>query len=211
MRKWAIVSFYTSGTGYENEIKKLIESMREFNLSYYIVAYPPLGTWRRNLNYKSLLIRESLNAFPSLDVVFIDADAIIRKNPVLFDELSESDAFDIAIFRLAKRGIEPNELVASTIWIKNNEVARKIVDRWHSIATRTPLIRHQKCLDIAIKELIGESVPIRVYNLPFEYACIYDHPTRDGREATIEQFQASRRLRREVGFGPPLRHVIDHE
>lgn len=202
---WIIISFYTIGTGYEQEVKKLEASLVRFSLPYQFFSYTPTGTWRGNLNYKSETILKAFDLFPDKDIVFLDADAIVRKHPALFDELSVQHEYDVAahFFKYRPESGDPDELLSGTLWIQNGEGGRKLIKRWHEIGLNHPEIRHQKCLKLAIQRLQGEHEVIRVYRLPFEYTCIFDYP-RHGKEAVIEHFQASRKLRRQVGFGVSL-------
>jgi hypothetical protein len=60
------------------------------------------------------------------------------------------------------------------------------------------------CLKLAIAEIEKAGEKVRVYRHPFAYTCIYDYPQAFKIEPVIEHFQASRRLRREVGYGDNL-------
>jgi len=57
---------------------------------------------------------------------------------------------------------------------------------------------------MAIQELNKHSEIIKVYKLPFEYTCIFDYAKARYLQPVIEHFQASRRLRRKVGYGEHL-------
>ena len=195
MSDWIVISFFTEDTPYAQEIKKLEASLIKWNIPYHFFLCRNYGIWRKNLNHKSEVIYKALDKFPDKDIVFLDADAVVNSYPTLFDELSGDKKYDVGIFRLKESRIEPNELVSNTLWFRNNTTARYLVIRWNSLARQKMHIRHQKCLDIAIKQILHEELILRVYELPFEYACIFDHPARKGRSAVIEQFQASRRLR----------------
>lgn len=192
---WTGVSFYTSGTGYEQEAAKLLGSAAKHNVPMTIYPYPSRGSWRANLNYKSALIRRALDENEGTDVVFIDADARIRSYPILFDELSAAKEFDIAAHFFMQSRLERGELLSGTLWIANNEAARRLVDSWHQLALSSPHIRHQKCLHLAMQK---NEQGYRVCHLPIEYTCIFDTPARRGKVAVIEHYQASRRLRRAV-------------
>jgi len=49
-RKWIVISFYTRGTSYEEEVKKLILSLRKHDLPYHIYSFNPMGTLRAKRN-----------------------------------------------------------------------------------------------------------------------------------------------------------------
>lgn len=196
---WKIISFFTEGTGYAQEIKKLEASLTALGLPSHFFARPPVGTWRGNLNYKSAVILEAFDLFPESDIVFLDADAIVRSRPVLFDRLSAGREYDLAA-HLFNYSFEKDELLSGTLWIANNPAGRKAVQLWDAKGRAHPEIRHQKCL----KLVLSETPEIRFYKLPLEYTCIFDHPARRGKTAVIEHFQASRRFRTQVGWGADL-------
>ncbi len=198
---WKVVSFYTSGTGYEKEIEGLVDSLRQLGLDYKLYAYPPQGSWRMNLNYKSKCILRALREFPKTDIVFIDADGIVHKHPVLFDELTASGAYDIAASfhqYMNRKSGDSDELLSGTLWIKNSKGGREIIQRWHEIGVKNLNVRHQKCLRLALEEMDRME---KCYRMPFEYTYIFDYHYKEKREPVIEHFQASRRLRSAVGFG----------
>ena len=205
-KPYVVVSFYTRGTSYAKEIKKLITSLRKFALPYHIFDFEPLGTWRSNLNYKSACILQAMEMYPDKDIVFIDADGVVRQDPVLFEGLSIDDQYHVAatFHKYAPESGDPDELLSGTLWFKNNGMSVGLVREWHNVALEQPFVRHQKCLHIAIKRLQGNGNPIKVYRMPWEYTCIFDYVRSRGKQPVIEHFQASRRFRDEVGRGVSL-------
>lgn len=205
-KKWVVISYYTKGTSYESEIKKLITSLRQHKLPYRIFSYEPIGSWRANLNYKSKTVVNALEAYPDKDVVFVDSDAIVREQPMLFDTLSEGHKYDIAatFHKYSPQSGDADELLSGTLWFQNNEIGYSIARRWHKIALNQPFIRHQKCLRLALEEMEKEGIKFKLYRMPFEYTCIFDYVRAKSKKPVIEHFQASRRFRKEVGYGIPL-------
>jgi hypothetical protein len=204
---WIVVSFYTKNTGYADVVKKLEASLIEHNLDYHLFSCEPLGSWRQNLNYKSKIILESFDLYPDKDIVFIDADGVVQKYPTLFDKLSEDHAHDIAAHFHPYKGTNINggSLLSGTLWIQNNDRGRMLVKEWDKIGRAHPTIRHQHCLRLAINELKKAGVDIRVYRLPREYTLIFDYYRgRNRPDPVIEHFQASRKFRKEVGYGKGL-------
>lgn len=204
-KSWMVVSFYTKGTGYEDEVKKLEASLRKFNIPYHLFPCDPVGTWRGNLNHKSAIIRKAFDMFPNTDIVFIDSDGVVCKDPVEFTKLSRGHRYDVAAhFHQYSTSVKGGSLLSGTLWFANNQVSRTLVERWHSIGLENPTVRHQHCLNIAIHELGKEGVEVRVFKLPREYTQIFDYKGAKHGDAVIEHFQASRRLRKQVGQGGPL-------
>lgn len=201
---WVVVSFYTSGTGYETEIRRLVDSATKLGIPIRTYPTENRGSWRINLNFKSAVILRAMDEFPEHDIVWIDADGVIRRRPTLFDELSDGSAergsYDIAFHRFKQSRLEPGtELLSGTLWIANRDVCHRIIRSWHEYAVNHPEIRHQKALDCVLRADPGR---VRVFPLPIEYCAIFDHPAVRGRiQPVIEHFQASRRYRRAMGGG----------
>jgi hypothetical protein len=205
-RGFVVVSFYTKGTGYANEIRNLEKSLDRFKLARHIFSFEPTGTWRGNLNYKSECILKALDMFPGKDIVFLDADAIVRRPLVLFDELSAKHNYDLSahFFKYDPKSGDADELLSGTLWIQNNDTGRALIKRWHEIGLARPGSRHQMCLKAAIGELQKDGIAVRVFRHPFAYTCIFDYFAARGVVPVIEHYQASRRLRKQVGFGVRL-------
>lgn len=203
---WKVVSFYTTGTGYENEIKKLQASLDRLSIPYHFFPVEPRGSWRANLNYKSEIILQAFDMFPKKDIVFIDADAVVRRYPELFDKLSEDHQYDVAAHFHPYRGneIPGGSLLSGTLWFQNSERGRELVRTWNEIGAENKTIRHQHCLRLAIEKLSGEGRYVFICRLPREYTLIFDYYRGEEVLAVVEHFQASRRLRAQVGTGEPL-------
>ena len=200
---WTAVTFYTTGTGYEQEVKKLLASAGALGLPVVAYAYPSMGSWRANLNYKSECILQAMEGFPGQDIVFVDADAIIRSWPGMFDDLSRVRDHDLAAHYFQWRATSPLELLTGTLWVANTERGRAVVAEWDKMARAHPETRHQRCLQVVVENMVG----IRVAMLPVEYTCIYDAPARRGKVAVIEHFQASRKYRHQVGAPQYVRPI----
>lgn len=198
---WLAVTFYTEGTGYQVEVQKLAASARAQDVP--LVAYPvkPRGSWRANLNAKSETVLEAMADYPKLDVVFIDADAVIRHRPAIFDFLSTAQEWDLGAHFYVNSRLDPGgELLSGTLWFANTAAGRAIVEAWDREGKAHPEIRHQKCLH----RVLARDPAIRIYRLPASYTRIFDAPGMKGVEPVIEHFQASRRLRNRVRGAQPV-------
>jgi len=209
MAGWQLITFYTTGTGYETEVRRLLDSAAKVGLECHAYAYEPTGTWRGNLNYKSVCILRAMSDYPDKDIVFVDADAIIHRRPELFDKLSEMRRHEVgAHFHPYMQSVGGGSLLSGTLWLANTERGRQVVEMWHEIAIAHPDIRHQHALNVAIHEMRAKGIAVGVYRLPREYTLIYDYYKGHNRpkNPVIEHFQASRKLRKVVGRGPMLLH-----
>jgi hypothetical protein len=200
---WQAITFYTEGTGYELEVEKLLASAASLKVPVQVYAYLSKGSWRVNLNYKSECILRAMDEFPGKDIVFVDADAVIRSWPTMFDDLSQTRMHDLAAHYFQWRATSPLELLTGTLWVANTERGRDLVAEWDRMGRAHPETRHQRCLQMVAENTAG----LRIAMLPVEYTCIFDAPARRGKTAVIEHFQASRKYRHQVGSPPYVRHI----
>jgi hypothetical protein len=205
-RGWVAVSFYTRGTSYEKEVLKLEASLKRFDLPYHFFGCEQFGSWRLNLNCKSAAILEAFKRFPDQDIVFLDADAVVKKHPELFDRLSTKRLHNMAAhFHIYPQSVPGGSLLSGTLWFRNCPETIELVKLWHKIGLEHPEIRHQHCLRLAIEEWHRVGRKVNVFRMPREYTCIFDYRGNRGADPVIEHFQASRRLKQEVGKGLRLR------
>jgi hypothetical protein len=191
MYNWIVVSYYTAGTPYRKEARKLETSMLDLAIPHHVAEVPNLGDWQKNTHFKAKFIRQMLDRFETKDVIWVDADAVFHSYPLLFDDLT--NYADISLhFRNWKHG--KNELLSGTVYVKNNALMKRVVTDWILINKQNRSTWEQRNLARAIKR----EPMIRVYHLPIEYCCIFDDDNRGKLDPVIEHFQASRRLRRMV-------------
>ena len=123
-----VISGYTLNTDYEQEVKDLESDLKRFNLPYKLYGYESRGDWTKNTMVKAELIQRALKEYPNEDVIWLDADAVIVKEPTLFHELKDK-TFDICCHYLKTR-YNPNELLSGTIIFRNNDIVNSLVDDW---------------------------------------------------------------------------------
>jgi len=182
--KFRVVSYYTRNTGYEAEAKHLIESLERFNLPYEIEVIDSLGSWRKNTQYKAIFIRKMM-AKHDENVVFLDADSVVRKYPELFDTI-EAD-FAVHYYR-------GKQLASGTMYFANCPIVEALVDSWIEANKQNPNTLDQQTLQDLLKNGWKN---LQVLVLPPEYCKIFDLMA-DIKDPVIEHFQASRRLKEEV-------------
>jgi hypothetical protein len=176
MRNYEIISGYTIGTPYEQEIQYLIESMKKFNFSCdHIVPYNNQGTWEKNCQYKAIIIKEKLKEL-NKPVLWLDADAVILKDPVIFEKIKE----DIAC--AFWYGV-----VSSTLYIKNNDNTKIVIDEWITLNEKKPKEWDQRTLTEVLKDKT-----ISIKKLSHSYCKIDYFKAND---PFIIQNQASRRFK----------------
>ena len=193
MYNWIVVSYYTAGTPYKKEARKLETSMLDLAIPHHVAEVPNLGDWQKNTHFKAKFIRQMLDRFETKDVIWVDADAVFHSYPVLFDRIIENDLWNFAAhFRNWNHG--KDELLSGTLFIKNNDLMKRVVDDWILINRQNKQTWEQRNLSRAVKR----EPMMKIMDLPIEYCCIFDDANRGKLDPVIEHFQASRRLRRLV-------------
>lgn len=179
-----VIAYYTRKTGYEEEAKKLVASLEKFNLPYDIEAIDNLGNWQRNTHYKATFLRKMLDKRKE-DLVYLDADAIVRKYPALFDDMDADLAVHI------RENIEP---LSGTLYLTNNEAIRPFIDDLIVENKRNPEMHDEMIFG---KVLDKWKERLNIFYLPATYAQIFDLMSNAG-EPVIEHFQLSRRLKEKI-------------
>ena len=135
MCEFRVISFYTVNTPYEQVMNKyLVPSLKRHpKLEYDIIPVEPVGNWTRNVALKPTVIAQELAKDPR-DLVWLDADCIVKRYPQLLHEIPEES--DLGLFYLdwekwyRKKGSSRIELVSSCMFLRNTEKVRDLVDEW---------------------------------------------------------------------------------
>jgi hypothetical protein len=160
--------------------------LTKFGLEYKFKAIDDLGSWRKNIHARIGILRNFLDE-EQRDIVYIDADGAVQSYPTLFDNFKQ----DMGIVKIDRSKYWPNwkeyhpdryEYLGGTMYFKNNERVRKMLDRWEVLDAHT--------LIHAIEEHKEKGLKVKL--LPLTYTQIFDTMAEEG-EPVIEHFQASRR------------------
>lgn len=181
------ISSFTADTPYEEEVKNLKASLDKFGLPYEILGMRNKGSWVKNTQMKPLVIKTAMDKH-NRDVVWLDADAVVKEDPVLFKTLK----CDVAFHYLK----EWNEKMTGTMYFKNSTSSREILNKWISLnnTNNEPDAKNFQ----SIMDADGNSV--KVYDLPKEYINIEDNPYLICEKPVITHYQASRRFKNAVKF-----------
>lgn len=184
-----ITSYYTKGTAYETEVEQLRVTLRRFNLENDVVGIADKGSWHKNTYYKPKFILKMLNKHKGRSIVFVDADAKIRANPVMFND------FDCDFACHFKGDVE---LLSGTLYFGNTKGSHYIVNKWIEKDLLFPKTHMpQKNLRAVFDE---QKDKIKWKKLPVEYCTIFDSRARHKINPVIEHYQLSRR------YKDPLSH-----
>jgi hypothetical protein len=177
------VSFYTPT--YAEEAAGLRDSLDKFGLQHHIQAIPSFGDWTQNTHYKAAFLLSVLKLYSGLPVVWLDADARVRRYPLLFDVL------DCDFAGHWRRG----ELLSGTMYLANNRITVRLLTEWQKAMESQPKEWDQRSL----QTILNKSTMYQTKELPPAYSRIFDAPEMcDPRDTVIEHLQASRKLRATV-------------
>lgn len=201
---WVVVAYYTVGTPYEEEARRMIPSLQRFYIPYLVSPVSSQGNWYQNTQWKPSFLKQMLNQFPGKSIVYVDIDAEFLQYPNLFDQLDQRPDVHIGVHMLdhAKRG-RPQagfEMLSGTIYFKNSPIVHQVVDMWIQKCAAGGQLWDQ----VALKDAIG-SVPFFI--LPEEYCTIFDYMS-DVQNPVIKHYQASRRCKDVVGPSPETQHTV---
>lgn len=183
---YIVAAYFTENTGYAEEIKHLEASLKQLDLPMDLVGIPTQGSWQANTHYKAYFIKHMLIRHYPKDILYLDADARVQQYPALFDSVH----FDLGIFYWQNK-----ELISSTLYFANNAKTFELVERWIACCFENPDIWDQKVLQYAIQ--VSDDLNLKIEKLPPTYCQIFDL-MQDVGQPVIEQFQASRRFKKEV-------------
>jgi len=188
---YVIVSFYTPE--YVQDISRLIQSAERFKLPYdfELLKNLPLEgankykNWSKNAYLKATFIKKMMQKHQDKNIIWIDADAVIQKNPVLFDKIPDCD--------IAVHYRDDIELLTGTLYIRNNETMRNIVDQWIEANKTSRNFLEQKNLE----NVLDKNKEIKIFNFPASYCQIFDIMNNTS-TPVIEHFQSSRKWRKNI-------------
>jgi len=153
-----VVAFYTIDTPYQEEVKNLIQSCHELGLDLFAKGIPSRGEWVRNCALKPQFLADCCKAFPKHDILYVDADAIIRQRPSM-----PRVNFDIGVH------IRKGEVLSGTIYLPADGQRETVLAEWIAAQEQEPDKWDQKVLQAVL-----EKDEYTVYNLPAGYTKIFD-------------------------------------
>jgi len=176
----------------------LLPSLKKWNLKYDIQGIEDFGDWGLNTSYKAEFIEQMLKKHKE-DVIFLDSDAVIEKNPELFDKIPEK--YDLACHYLDwylhwrnTKGQKKRELLSGTMMFRYNPKVLKLTEVYKKFCKKNPKIWEQRIL----QQLLAQPNNLKIYNLPASYCAVINHkkeiPSYIG-TPVIVHYQASRQYK----------------
>ena len=189
------VAFYTLDTPYALEIKGLTASLDKLALPYQIQGYTSRGTWVRNCGIKPEFILEMLQVHQGVDILYVDADAIVHQVPELFNDPDFLEKTDIGVHRWYSPYLKKMELLSGTIFLRNNPKATRLLEAWVAKQKQMSDAWDQRVLSRVLEEN-ALAWSLRESQLPASYVQIFD--LMKAPNPVIEHMQASRRFKGEI-------------
>lgn len=194
-----VVGYYTLGTPYEQEIKGMVQSARAHGLEVYTEGVADQGGWTKNTYYKAEFIDRMLDRFPDQPLLFLDADSRIRRYPALFNGFKADFGACIFDWIRWKPDRADRELSSAVLYLRNTPAVRHVIREWMRLNETRPKApcQDQRNLGDAVAAM-RQTGELSFAELPPAYCQIFDSMAFLG-QPVIEQMQASRRYKREVG------------
>lgn len=174
------VSYHTGGR-YERHSQELVDTLDKFGLEHYVLRMPDSGDWCVNCSIKPTVVRLAMARHPGRAVVYLDADARVRKMPELFFEISPD-------VDLARHLLGGGELLSGTLYFGATGGAAELITMWEQACADAPGIWDQ----VHLQCIVESGRRWNILDIPESYVYIFDRATVPKEQVVIEHFQASR-------------------
>lgn len=187
-RQELIVGCYTPGDYAKVAEDYLLKSVRALGLPHEVREVASHGSWVANGYACQEFLWAVCNEKPQTDLLFLDADAVVRSDPWPFLRGLDCD--------LAGHYFNGKELLTGTLYLPAGPRRLEILGLWMA----RNRVHKGRWDQQNLQHILEHDETIRVSRLPAEYCCIFDLQRKrtPGIIPVIEQFQASRRFRRRV-------------
>lgn len=181
-QSFIICCFFTPS--YEINVQGLQASLEALDISYYLQPIADQGYWEANTRAKPHFLLHCLKHFPKYNIVYLDADAAVKKPLDYFDRLSA----DIGVYETHRQKGMSHDYLTGTIFLRNCPATLSFVEQWcqQQLNCNRTMV-DQDSFDAAMRLCRDD---LQVESLPLGYIKIFDREY-DG-DVFIEQFQASR-------------------
>ena len=181
-QSYVACAFYTPN--YLPQLLSLKASLEAHGINHYFKLYERAATWEATTRIKAQFVKHCLEKFPARDVLYVDADAVVRQHPSFIDTIKT----DIALlFHPVKARRHPMMRVSlGTFFIRNTGGGRKFANLW---ASQEAIAKLTTCDDDMIIAVFDQLTGVSMTVLPRTYYKVFDQP---GEDPVFEHFQASR-------------------
>jgi hypothetical protein len=181
-QRYVVCAFYTPN--YLEQVLSLKASLDALGLNYFLKRYERAATWEATTRIKPVFVDHCMTRFPKHDVLYLDADAVVRKEPKFFDTVTTDVCLLLNAVKPAKTHFI--RIAAGTLLVRNTEGGRRFARAWKAEEAHAKMLSlDEDLIYMALPKLEGVSFTA----LPQTYTKIFDKP---GADPVIEHFQASR-------------------
>lgn len=181
-QSYVACAFYTPN--YLPQILSLKRSLEAHGISHYFKRYDRLSTWEETTRLKPVFVDYCLGKFPAKDILYLDADAVVRKPLDFFNDVTAD--VSLLISPRKQGNLHFLRISAGTVFVRNTEGGRRFASLWKGAESQCGrLTLDEDMVYMAFEKLAGVSIAV----LPPTYYKIFDRP---GTDPVIEHFQASR-------------------
>lgn len=171
--------FFTEN--YASEAEALRASLEATGTPYFLKRYASRGFWEANTRIKPEFLRDCLRRFPGRNIVYLDADSVVRSPMVLFDDYPA----DLGVFKAPSGSDMSHPYLTGTLFLRNAPPVHAFTQAWIDAQGGMLLGVDQDSFTAAMARSPG----LRVGELPSSYVKIFD---RGDETPVVEHFQASR-------------------
>jgi len=181
-QSYIVCAFYTPN--YLPQITQLKLSLEEQGLSHFLKRYERAQTWEATTRIKPVFVDHCLAKFPDKDILYLDADAVVRKPLTFLDGITTD--IGMLLHPHQRKGRWHLRLSAGTLFLRNTEGGRRFARLWKEAEAKAgPLTVDEDMIYMALRGFEGITLTL----LPYSYYKIFD---ARGPDPVIEHFQASR-------------------
>lgn len=176
-------AFYTPN--YLPQVLSLKASLEQFGINHHFKLYQRAATWEATTRLKPVFVNHCLETFRDRNILYLDADAVVRRPMTFIEELDTDIA--MAFHPLKAGGRNYLRISAGALFVRNNDKGRRFARAWMDAEKDCgPLTLDEDMIYMSFETLQGASIAV----LPSTYYKIFDRP---GDEPVLEHFQASRK------------------
>src|SRR5699024_7816853 len=104
----------------------LKKSLDYFDLNYYSKQVEDAGYWEANTRIKPHFILECLQKFPDRNILYLDADALVKKPLDYFNHITA----DVAFYKTKGMAGMSHDYLASTMFFRNTVNTIQLLEQW---------------------------------------------------------------------------------
>lgn len=177
-----VVGFYTRGSFYEDEAKRMEKTARRLGLVVETTAVESAGSWVRNAALKPTFLLEARERLRG-PLLYVDVDAVFHRDP--WPPLSDMKS-DIGVFYSSD-----GKLISATIYLADTPEVLSLLREWKEACDKDPDVWDQVTLQNILEKKMLDTLTIS--RLPVSFCWVFDRFKNEFTdEVYIEQLQASR-------------------